>query len=77
MSKSKEIKYDYSEMEWLIAEKVTGKRCERNREILRLWFLRGLTYEQIAEIVDMSDKQVGRIIHRYGDPLLLMLSKSP
>lgn len=74
---SKEIKYDYSEMEWLIAEKVTGKRCERNREILRLWFLRGLTYEQIAEIVDMSDKQVGRIIHRYGDPLLLMLSKSP
>ena len=72
---SEEIKYDYSPMEWLIREKVTGKKCERNREILRLRFLRGLTYEEIAEIMDMSDKQVGRIIHRYGDPLLLLLAK--
>lgn len=62
-------------MERLINEKVTGKKCERNREILRLRFLRGLTYEEIAEIMDMSDKQVGRIIRRYGDPLLLMLAK--
>ena len=52
---SEEIKYDYSPMEWLIREKVTGKKCERNREILRLRFLRGLTYEEIAEIMDMSD----------------------
>ncbi len=70
-----DFQYDYSPMERLINEKVTGRRCERNREILRLRFLRGLTYEEIAEIMDMSDKQVGRIIRRYGDPLLLMLAK--
>lgn len=70
-----DFQYDYSPMEHLINEKVTGKKCERNREILRLRFLRGLTFEEIAEIMDMSDKQVGRIVHRYGDPLLLMLAK--
>lgn len=57
-----DFQYDYSPMERLINEKVTGKKCERNREILRLRFLRGLTYEEIAEIMDMSDKQVGRIM---------------
>ena len=71
-----EIQYDYSPMERLINEKVTGKKCERNREILKLRFLRGLTFEEIAEIMKMSDKQIGRIVHRYGDPLLLILAKS-
>lgn len=70
-----DFQYDYSPMERLINEKVTGRKCERNREILRLRFLRGLTFEEIAEAMDMSDKQVGRIVHRYGDPLLLMLAK--
>lgn len=71
-----EIQYDYSPMERLINEKVTGKKCERNREILKLRFLRGLTFEEIAEIMKMSDKQIGRIVHRYGDPLLFILAKS-
>ncbi len=71
-----DFKYDYSPMEYLINEKVTGRKCERNREILKLRFLRGLTFEEIAEIMRMSDKQIGRIIHRYGDPLLIMLAKS-
>ena len=71
-----DFKYDYSPMEKLINEKVTGRKCERNREILKLRFLRGLTFEEIAEIMQMSDKQIGRIIHRYGDPLLILLSKS-
>lgn len=71
-----EIQYDYSPMERLINEKVTGKKCERNREILKLRFLRGLTFEEIAEIMKMSDKQIGRIVHRHGDPLLLILAKS-
>jgi len=74
---SDDFQYDYSPMEQLINEKVTGKKCERNREILKLRFLRGLTFEEIAEIMQMSDKQIGRIVHRYGDPLLILLSKSP
>jgi len=67
--------FDYSPMEALIDEKITGKKSERNRKILKLRFLRGLTYAEIAEEMGMSDIQIGRIIHRYGDPLLLMLAK--
>lgn len=68
--------FDYSVMEALIDEKITGKKSARNREILKLRFLQGLTFEEIAAIKDMSDKQIGRIIHRYGDPLLLMIADS-
>ena len=67
--------FDYSDMERLIDEKIVGKKSARNREILKLRFLQGMTYAEIAEAVDMSDIQIGRIIHRYGDPLLLMLAK--
>lgn len=74
---SEDFQFDYSPMEALINEKITGRKSERNREILKLRFLRGLTFEEIAEIEDMSPKQIGRIIHRYGDPLLIMLAKSP
>lgn len=73
---SDDFPFDYSVMEHLISEKITGKKCERNREILRLRFLRGFTFEKIAETMDMSEKQIGRIIHRYGDPLLLIIAKS-
>lgn len=65
----------YSEMEHLIDEYVVGKNSERNREILKLRFLRGLSFPEIARIKKMSDKQIGRIIHRYGDPLLIKLSE--
>ena len=74
---SEDFQFDYSPMEALINEKITGRKSERNREILKLRFLRGLTFEDIAEIMQMSDKQIGRIIHRYGDPLLIMLAKRP
>ena len=71
-----DFKFDYSIMEDLIDEKITGRKSARNREILKLRFLQGLTFEEIAEIEKMSDKQIGRIIHRYGDPLLIILAKS-
>lgn len=67
--------FDYSPMERLIDEKITGRKSARNREILKLRFLQGLTFAEIAEKMDMSDAQIGRIIHRYGDPLLAMLAK--
>lgn len=69
------FEYDYSPMENLINEKITGRKAARNRQILRLRFLDGLTYAEIAEIMDMSEVQIGRIVHRYGDPLLLMIAK--
>ena len=70
-----DFEFDYSPMEQLIDEKITGKKSSRNRQILKLRFLQGMTFAEIAEAVDMSEVQVGRIIHRYGDPLLIMLAK--
>lgn len=70
-----DFQYDYTPMEHLINEKVTGKKSARNREILKLRFLHGLTFAEIAEQMDMSEAQIGRIVHRYGDPLLLMIGK--
>ena len=71
----KDFAFNYSDMERLIDEKIVGRKSARNRQILKLHFLHGLTYAEIAEATDMSDTQVGRIIRRYGDPLLLMIKK--
>lgn len=67
--------YSAGDMERIINEYVTGKKAHRNREILRLYFIEGYTYEEVAEKVDMSPVQIGRIVRRYGDPLLLMIRK--
>ena len=62
--------------EWLINENIVGHRnSKRNREILKARFLDGESIERIAEDFDMSSSQIFRIIHRYGDPLLIKLSK--
>ena len=66
-------RYAYTEMEHLIGEYITGPKSERNREILRQYFLRGLTQAEIAESVDMSVIQVGRIIRDEGGYLMTML----
>lgn len=42
---------------------------ERNREILKLKLLDGLTYEQVAERVDMSPKGVQKIVYKAEDIL--------
>lgn len=65
--------YSYSEMDNLISEYVTGKNAKRDREILRMHFLDGLCNREIAEIIDMSEAQVQRIVRKRGDKLLLML----
>lgn len=39
-----DFEFDYSPMERLIDEKVTGWKSERNRKILKLRFLQGMTY---------------------------------
>lgn len=65
--------YTYSEIERLIGEYVVGKNGKRDREILRLHFLDGLSNREIAEIMDMSEAQIQRIVRKRGDKLLLML----
>ena len=40
---------------------------KKYRELLRMRMVDGLTYEQIAESVEMSPAQVYRIVKKYAD----------
>ena len=64
---------DGEEFERLVNRYVNGKKAERNRAILLDYYIGGYTYEEVAERFDMSAVQIGRIIHKCGDPILLML----
>ena len=66
---------DGQELEALIDRYVNGKKADRNRKILKEYYINGITYEQAAEMFDMSPAQIGRIIHQHGDALLLKLQK--
>lgn len=66
---------DGAELSALIDRYVNGRKALRNREILKSYYLHGFTYEEAAEKYEMSVAQVGRIIHKYGDPILIMLRK--
>lgn len=59
--------YPASQIEIAINEWI---RKDRYKDVFRLWLLHGMTYEEIAEAVDMSDKQVSRIIDKYEWRLL-------
>lgn len=68
--------YDFSiprsEMERLIDEWVLN---EQYRNVIKLRFLDGLTFERIAERVSMSERQVKRIVYKYGDRVLTRVPK--
>ena len=64
---------DGQALEALIDRYVNGKKAERNRAILKKYYLEGCTYEAAAEHFRMSPAQIGRIVHRHGDPILLMI----
>lgn len=60
--------YDLSRNEWenLIDQYIFS---ERDRYILKVNLLDGKTYEQIAELVDMSSRQIARIVPKLQDKL--------
>lgn len=53
-----------SQIEQAIFEWLVGARSERDRAIMYEHLFRGLTYEQIAERHDMSDRQIKNIVKR-------------
>ena len=57
-----------SEIERRIAEYI---HSERNRKIMRLKLIDGLTYERIAEIVEMSPRQIKTIVKRFINARIL------
>lgn len=56
-----------SEIENLIDE---WCRNEKYRRILKYKFVDGYTHERIAEIVDMSVRQIKNIVYKQGDKVL-------
>lgn len=62
--------YTNSQMCKLIDEHIHNLKY---RNILRLRYIDGLTYEKIAEEVDMSTQQVKTIIYRAQEKLLKYL----
>ena len=66
-------RFDYSKMEYAIGEYITGRNSERNRDILRLYYLDGYSQERIAEIHGMSTVQVWRILRDEGRYLLTIV----
>lgn len=58
--------YTNSQIRELIDEWI---HSDRDRQILSLRLIHGKTFEKIAEIVDMSDTQVKRIVYRLQDQL--------
>ena len=56
------MEYTNSEIERRIEESI---HSSRDRRIMHLRLVDGLTYERIAEIVQMSAIQIKRIVKRY------------
>ena len=45
------------------------------REVLKLRYIDGMTYESLAEKVDMSVRQIKNIVYRQGDKVLSHIPK--
>ena len=56
------MQYTNSEIERKISEQI---HSDRDRRIMRMRLVDGMTYERIAELVEMSAIQIKRIVKRY------------
>lgn len=61
------MQYTNSEIAAIIAERI---HSERDRRIMKMRLVDGLTYERIAELVEMSAIQIKRIVKRYAMMIL-------
>ena len=53
-----------STVERLIDEWILGRNAMRNRDIMKCRICDGMTYEQIAEVFDLSVRQVKNIVYK-------------
>lgn len=58
-----------STLERIIDEYVIGFKAKRNRKLLKLKWIDGLTFEELAEVMEMSESQVKKITYDYEDIL--------
>ena len=61
------IEYTNSQMSALIDEHIHNSKY---RDVLKLRLLDGMTYERIAETVDMSTQQIKTIVYRAEKTLI-------
>lgn len=61
--------YSRSQLEYLMDEWIIGKNGKRNKEILKLALLDGISQERIAEEYDMSVRQIQNIIYKTQEQL--------
>lgn len=55
----KDYEYTNSQMQSIIAEHI---HSDRDRSILKMCYIDGLTHEKIGEIIDLSPRQVSNVI---------------
>ena len=58
------------ELEKLIDTWIIGRNAKRDREILKLKLIDGLTFERLAETVELSDRRVKDIVYKSLDILI-------
>ena len=55
---------EYADIEKAINQRIVGKHSARDRDIMRKRLLEGLTFEQIAEDVKLSVRQIYNIVYK-------------
>lgn len=61
------MQYTNSGIDSIIAERIHN---EKYRRILHLRYVDGITYERIAEITEMSPRQIKNIVKRHSADIL-------
>lgn len=59
-----------SELEHIIDEWIIGKSAIRNRRILKMRLCDGITYEKLAEMEDLSVRQIKNIVYKGEQKIL-------
>lgn len=61
--------YSSTELNTAIDEWVVGTNAQRNRAILKSRLIDGLTFDALAELYDMSPRQIKRIVYKAQEVL--------
>ena len=56
--------WEYADIEHAISQRIIGKHSARDRDIMRMRLLDGLTFEEIAEVSNLSVRQVYNIVYK-------------
>lgn len=61
--------YSSTELNTAIDEWIVGANAQRNRAVLKSRLIDGLTFDALAELYDMSPRQIKRIVYKTQEVL--------